>query len=88
MKCEELLTYLSEYIDNDLEAELLTEVRKHLETCHNCQVVLESTKQTIQIYHQAGMRSIPQERRSEIFARLKDALDHCKENPPDLPHGM
>jgi hypothetical protein len=85
MKCDELITYLSEYIDNELEADLLEEARLHLATCHNCQVVLESTRKTIQLYHEADFCCIPAERRAEIFSRLKDALAQCKSAPPDLP---
>jgi len=45
MKCEDLLQYLSDYIDQELDEELTAEAQEHLATCHNCRVVLDTTQQ-------------------------------------------
>jgi anti-sigma factor RsiW len=43
MNCSELMQYLSDYIDQELDEELTAEAQEHLATCHNCSVVLDST---------------------------------------------
>ena len=72
--CEELLKYLSDYIDNNLD-EALTEVAQHhLATCHNCRVVLDSTQKTILLFREQGQRTIPADRRQRLFNQLQDAF--------------
>ncbi|MBK7895324.1 MAG: anti-sigma factor [Candidatus Promineifilaceae bacterium] len=74
MKCEELLQYLSDYIDQELDDALTTEAQEHLATCHNCRVVLDSTQQTIFLFREQGKRSIPAQSRSRLFDQLQDAF--------------
>ena len=45
MTCEKLVTYLSGYIDRDLDKDLYTDAAQHLATCQNCRIVLEATQQ-------------------------------------------
>ncbi|MFQ5611874.1 MAG: anti-sigma factor family protein [Anaerolineae bacterium] len=74
MECEELLTYLSDYIDQDLDEELTAETQDHLATCHNCRVVLDTTQQTIFLYRQQGEQTIPAARRQRLFSQLQKAF--------------
>jgi predicted anti-sigma-YlaC factor YlaD len=74
MKCEELLRYLSDYIDQDLDEELTAEAQEHLATCRNCRVVLDTTQQTIFLYRQQGKRTIPAQRRERLFCQLQEAF--------------
>ncbi|HEC22206.1 MAG TPA: zf-HC2 domain-containing protein [Chloroflexi bacterium] len=81
MNCDELLAYLSDYIDNNLDEELTAEAQEHLATCHNCRVVLDTTQQTIFLYRRQGRRAIPAARRERLFNQLQDAfLKRKKEN--------
>jgi predicted anti-sigma-YlaC factor YlaD len=75
MECDELLTYLSDYIDNDLDGELTREARQHLQTCHNCRVVLNSTEQLIILYREQGHQVIPGKRRQRLFSELEAAFE-------------
>lgn len=74
MTCEELLAYLSDYIDRDLDEELTADAQEHLATCHNCRVVLDTTQQTIFLFREQGKRTIPAQRRERLFGRLQDAF--------------
>ena len=74
MECEELLTYLSDYIDQDLNEELRADAREHLATCPNCRVVLDTTQQTIFLYRERGKRVIPATRRQRLFNQLQNAF--------------
>ncbi|MCA9919171.1 MAG: zf-HC2 domain-containing protein [Anaerolineales bacterium] len=78
MKCEELLQYLSDYIDQELDEELISEAQEHLATCHNCRVVLDSTQQTIFLFREQGKRTISAQSRSRLFDQLQDAFIKSK----------
>jgi len=79
MNCEQLIQYLSDYIDRNLSEELAQEARQHLATCRNCHIVLDTTRQTIQLCKGAGRQGIPVERRADLFARLQNALAERKD---------
>lgn len=74
MTCEELLTYLSRYIDDDLDEALTVATHAHLATCRNCQVVLNTAQHTILLGRGEARRSISAESRDRLFARLQDAF--------------
>lgn len=74
MQCETLLSYLSDYIDQNLNEELTAEAKRHLATCPNCRVVLDTTQQTIFLYRQQGQRVIPAKRRKKLFSQLEEAF--------------
>jgi predicted anti-sigma-YlaC factor YlaD len=80
MQCEELLTYLSDYIDQDLDEELRADAQEHLATCHNCRVVLDTTQQTIFLYRRQGRQAIPAARRQRLFEQLQDAFLHREDD--------
>ena len=74
MTCAELITYLSRYIDNDLDADLTAAAREHLATCANCHIVLDSARMTIALGRGLSARLVPAERREALFARIQEAL--------------
>jgi predicted anti-sigma-YlaC factor YlaD len=78
MNCEELIRYLSDYIDNDLEEELRRDAQEHLATCKNCKIMLDSTQQTIILYRKAQRQVIPAMRREILFNQLQQALKKQK----------
>ena len=75
MTCEELVTYLSDYIDGDLSEDLRADAQEHLATCNNCHVVLDTTQQMIVLLRQSGPRSIPIERRQQLFQKLNATFE-------------
>lgn len=72
--CEELLQYLSDYIDNNLDEELTAAAQHHLATCTNCRVVLDTTQETITLFREQGQRTIPARRRERLFDQLQTAF--------------
>jgi predicted anti-sigma-YlaC factor YlaD len=82
MNCEELISYLSDYIDQNLDEELRLDAQEHLATCQNCRIVLDSTQKTILMYRQAGLQRIPGGRRSALFARLLAVFEQRKGDEP------
>jgi anti-sigma factor RsiW len=76
MTCDELLAYLSSFLDGELDESLSAAARAHLATCQNCTVVLDTTRSTILIGKGEGQRIIPAERRAPLFRELQDAFLH------------
>ena len=74
MKCEDLLQYLSDYIDQNLSEDLVSDAQEHLATCQNCRVVLDTTQQTIFLFREQGKRTIPAQRRQRLFNQLQEAF--------------
>ncbi len=74
MECHELILYLSDYVDQNLDEELDKAAQQHLATCQNCRVVLDTTQKTIFLYRQQGKKAIPAERRQRLFNQLEQAF--------------
>jgi mycothiol system anti-sigma-R factor len=70
--CKHILNSLSGYLDGELEAELCAEIERHLSGCDDCQVVVDSLKKTIYLYHvTAGKEQVPNGLRERLFESLE-----------------
>jgi hypothetical protein len=78
MNCEELLQYLSDYVDQDLDEELRADAEEHLRTCANCHVMLDTTRRTIFLARSTGRVGIPAERKELLYKQLQSALSKRK----------
>lgn len=79
MTCEELLRYLSDYIDNNLDNTLMQAAREHLSTCQNCHIVWDSTKRTISLYREQQQAFvIPQLRQQTLYNEILHAFEQRK----------
>lgn len=70
MKCSEFLQELSNYLDDVLDERTRGELEDHLAWCHNCYVVCDTTKKTIEIYRDSQLYELPDDLRS----RLRSAI--------------
>jgi predicted anti-sigma-YlaC factor YlaD len=80
MNCEQLVKYLSDYIDGSLGAELVAEAQEHLRTCQNCTVVLDSTQRTILLSRLQRGRRIPDDKRHALFDQIEAIFRQRKAN--------
>ena len=77
MNCKHTLSQLSDFLDGDLDPELAEAVRKHLADCPDCEVVVNTTKKTIELFCGSEPMPLPQ----EVGERLQKVLE-SKLNPP------
>jgi predicted anti-sigma-YlaC factor YlaD len=70
VNCRNIVKELSNYLDEALDTSLKASIEKHLEHCEDCKVVVDTTKQTIQIYCNSEPAPLPEDTRQ----RLRDAL--------------
>lgn len=71
LNCRHLLGNLTDYLDGELQKDLCYEIERHLAECENCRVVVDTTRRTVEIVHDAcGEDVIPGEVKSRLFACL------------------
>jgi len=70
VKCSEFLQELTNYLDGVLDARTKAELEDHLAWCHNCYVVCDTTKKTIEIYRDSQLYPLPEDLRT----RLRSAI--------------
>ena len=74
MNCTEFLSKLTDYFDGQIDPALLAEVKAHLGTCHHCEVVVDTTRKTIDVYRGAVSYEFP----DELSNRLRAAgMERC-----------
>jgi anti-sigma factor (TIGR02949 family) len=70
--CKQLLGTLADYIDGELTDALCADLERHLETCPNCTVVVNTLRKTIELYHtEVKTGPLPNEVRQRLFVRLE-----------------
>jgi len=75
VKCSDFLKELTDYLDNDMDSRSRSELEEHLRWCHNCYVVCNTTKSTIEIYRGSELYELPEELRGRLQAAI---LSRCK----------
>lgn len=71
MRCRQVIDKISEYLDGELDPELVLEVERHMEHCEDCRIVVDTTHKTLEIYCHTEPSPLPvavRERLSEMFA--------------------
>ena len=70
MNCTDLLSHLSDYFDDQLTAELRTEISEHTSGCQHCRVVLNTTHQTIEVYKGNEIYEVSTELRERLHSAI------------------
>jgi len=70
VNCKNIIRELSSYLDEGLDSSLKASIEKHLEHCEDCRIVVDTTRQTIQIFCNSEPAPLPDDTR----VRLRDAL--------------
>lgn len=70
MKCTDFLKELSDYLDGRITESLKIELDEHLHWCHECHVVFNTTRQTIEIYRDNELYELP----DALRTRLHEAI--------------
>lgn len=74
MTCGQLVQYLSDYIDNDLNEPLKMQAREHIATCRHCHVLLDTTQKTVRLYRVSRPRVLPMEKRERLYRDIFEAF--------------
>lgn len=73
LNCRDLLAELGNYLDDEMAAELRQELEMHLDHCHTCQVLVDSTRKTLRIVTNSQCFELPTGISEQIMAKIRDA---------------
>jgi anti-sigma factor RsiW len=73
--CSEFLALLDDLIDDSVSAATRTELEEHLRGCEHCEVTLNTTRKTIQIYRSHEIYDLPASLRDRLHAAI---MARCK----------
>jgi anti-sigma factor RsiW len=73
--CKEFLTHLDDLIDGSVNPEMRAELQTHLGRCGHCEVILNTTRKTIEIYRSHEIYDLPSGLRDRLHTAI---MDRCK----------
>src|SRR5207249_4770406 len=75
VKCTEFLKELTDYLDGTISESTKRELDEHLHWCHECHVVMNTTKKTIEIYRDNQIYELPESLRTRLHQAI---MSECK----------
>jgi anti-sigma factor RsiW len=72
INCKDCLHQISSYLDGQLDDDLKRSLEEHLVFCHKCQVVVDSTRKTIELYCDGKLFQLPGKVRDRLHAALRE----------------
>ena len=82
MKCSEFLNELTNYLDSALDERTKAELEDHLSWCHNCYVVCDTTRKTIEIYRNQELYELPDDLRGRLQTAIMSKCSAEKKSGP------
>jgi len=73
--CSDFLKELTDYLDDTLDNSTRVELEDHLHWCHNCYVICNTTKKTIEIYRDSQLYTLPDDLRNRLETAI---VSKCK----------
>ncbi|MDE3106188.1 MAG: zf-HC2 domain-containing protein [Acidobacteriota bacterium] len=70
MTCTDFLSQLTDYFDGQVSPELIEEVKRHTQECSHCEVVLDSTRKTIQVYRDNEVYELSADLRERLHSAI------------------
>ncbi|MDE3062077.1 MAG: zf-HC2 domain-containing protein [Acidobacteriota bacterium] len=75
MTCSEFLALLDDLIDDEVAPNTRAELQQHLKGCEHCEVTLNTTRKTIEIYRSHEIYELPPSLRDRLHAAI---MARCK----------
>jgi hypothetical protein len=74
LQCKQVWEHISEYLDKDLDAELLADIEKHLENCEICSAILDSTRNVLVLTADERTYELPAGYSERLHGKLEHAI--------------
>jgi len=74
VKCKSLISELADYLDDALDPILRASIEEHLGKCKGCRIVVDTTKQTIDIFCNSEPAPLPPTTRQRLHEALAKRL--------------
>jgi len=82
VKCTDFLKELTNYLDGAIDERTKSELEDHLAWCHNCYVVCDTTKKTIEIYRDSELYELPDDLRGGLRSAIMTKCAQSKKSGP------
>jgi len=76
LSCVEFLAEFGDYIDEAASPDLRAHLEEHLHECKTCQVIVDSTRKTIQIVTESGCFTLPAQAVDSIVGEVMSRIRH------------
>ena len=73
--CKKIVFELTAYLDGTIDGGMRVELEQHLSRCQNCRLVVDTTRQTIQIFCNTEPVPLPEDVRKRLHTAL---LERCR----------
>ncbi len=80
MNCSDFLKELTDYLDGAIDERTKAELDEHLAWCHNCFVICNTTKKTIEIYRDSELYELPEDLRTRLRTAIMGKCQAKKGN--------
>jgi anti-sigma factor RsiW len=78
VNCSDFLQELTDYLDQTLDERTRVELEEHLQWCHNCFVICNTTKKTIEIYRDSELYELPDDLRTRLHSAIVNKCQQKK----------
>jgi len=78
VKCRKIINELADYLDDALDATLRASIEEHLGRCTDCRIVVDTCKQTIDIYCNSEPAPLPLTTRQKLHEALAKRLGRAR----------
>jgi hypothetical protein len=85
IECKHVWAHISGYLDATLPAEVLEQVRKHLEHCEICSAILDSTRNILILSADERVFELPLGFSERLHARLQAEIGGLAARPGSMP---
>ena len=75
MTCKEFLAQLDDLIDGSVSSQMRIELEAHIGKCGHCEVILNTTRKTIEIYRSHEIYELPSTLQERLHAAI---MARCK----------
>lgn len=74
VNCQTLLNELCDFLDGGLDAETVREIEVHMNRCHDCRLLVDTTRKTVEIFCNTEPLPLPDGVRERLHKALERRL--------------
>jgi anti-sigma factor RsiW len=74
VNCKSVLNELCDFLDGELDTATVEEIKVHLGHCHDCRLLVDTTRKTIEIFCNAEPLPLSQSLRDRLHTALEQRL--------------
>jgi len=74
ISCVDFMAELGNYLEDDVAAEVRQQLDNHLSHCQTCQVIVDSTRKTLQIITDSGSFDLPEAAMRPITQKIMSKI--------------